>query len=78
MAILLVAASRGRRPSGAARRRIGNVAGLDGHPLRCLHPGQAGCFLDRTAAGLAGFLDAGAKQPAPDLPADQREVILIV
>jgi hypothetical protein len=56
-------------------RGIGNVAGLDGCPLRCLHPGQAGSFLDGTTAGLAGFLDAGAKKPAPRLTAGEREVV---
>jgi hypothetical protein len=59
-------------------RWIGNVAGLDGRPLRCLHPGQAGNFFNRMAAGLSGFLDADAKKPAPRLPAGEREIILNV
>jgi len=38
--------------------------------------GQAGSFLDGTAAGLMGFLDAEAKKPAPGLAAVEREVVL--
>lgn len=43
---------------------LGYAALFDGHPLRSLHAGQAGGFLERQTGRLAGFLDAGAEQPA--------------
>ena len=55
---------------------IGNVTGLDGRPFGCLHTGQTGCFLDRTAGGLTSFPDTVAEKPSPDLAPDRTEVIL--
>src|ERR1017187_349544 len=75
---LFVAALKGAGHRTELCRVCGDITGLDGLPLRRLHPSQAGSFLDGTAAGLTGFLDADTKKPAPSLPAGEREVILNV
>ena len=50
---------------GMQLRWIGNAAGPDRGPLRCLHAAQSGGFFQGTAARLTGLFDAGAKKPAP-------------
>src|SRR5664279_2508045 len=75
---LFVAALKGAGHRTELCRVCGNIAGLDGLPLRCLHPSQAGGLLDGTAAGLTGLRDADAKKPAPSLAAGEREVVLNV
>jgi hypothetical protein len=57
----------GHGPQPVQVRR--HMALFDGHPLADLHAGEAGGLLDGQAGALAGFLDALAEDPAPDLAA---------
>src|ERR1035437_6460641 len=75
---LFVAALKGAGHRTELCRVCGNITGLDGLPLRCLHPSQAGSLLDGTAAGLTGFLDADATKPASSLAAGGRGAVLNV
>ena len=56
---------------------IGNQAGLDGQPFRCLHAGQVGGLVDGAVARYEGFLDAAAKKPSPDQTGGRADGVLI-
>src|SRR6478735_4354331 len=60
----------GHGPQTVQVRR--HMALFDGHPLADLHAGEAGGLFDGQAGALAGFLDAFAEDPAPDLAAHIR------
>lgn len=64
----------GRRDGPQTVQFLRNMSVLDGHPLRDLHPGQAGGLLDRYTEFIAAALDEQTEEAAPDLAAQFRDI----